>query len=343
LDESNQARTARIFINKGRRAVLEGDPQMSLTPASMPEGDPQTGSVPSTFASSTPLWAVLVLAVVSVAGMGGLYYHARGLSSQIDQVNGELRKAQEAQTSEAEALQQIAGRLDQADARDAELQGQVAQTQTRLGSAQSELQRTRQQTTQATQAAAELARQQKAAQEAAQQLASQLGQLQQEQVATKGNVGSLTTDVAGVRGDVKSTKDDLAATRSELQRVIGDLGVQSDLVAHNRTELEELKLRGERDYVEFNLRRSDRIQRVGSVRLELRRTDPKRQKYTVNLVVDDQTIEKKDKNVYEPVQFYLEGFRTPTEIVVNKIERDRITGYISSPKKKEDRPPMQRS
>jgi chromosome segregation ATPase len=276
--------------------------------------------------------------------MGGLYYHARGLSSQIAQVNGELRKALEAQTSHAEVLQQIAGRLDLADARDEELKGQVAQTQTRLGSAQSELQRTRQQTTQTT---AELARQQKAAQEAAQEaaqhLASQLGQLQQEQVATKGNVGSLTTDVAGVRGEVKSTKDDLAATRSELQRVIGDLGIQSDLVAHNRTELEELKLRGERDYVEFNLRWSDRIQRVGNVRLELKRTDPKRQKYTVNLVVDDQTIEKKDKNVYEPVQFYLEGFRAPTEIVVNKIERDRITGYISSPKKKEDRAPMQRS
>lgn len=320
---------------------------MSLTPASMPEGDPQTGSVPSTFARSAPLWAVLALAVVSVAGIGGLYYHARGLSSQIEQVNGELRKALEAQSSQGEVLQQIAGRLDQADARDTEIQGQVAQTQARLGSAQSELQRTRQQTTQTTQAAAELARQQKAAQEAAQeaaqQLASQLGQLQQEQVTTKGSVGSLTTDIAGVRGDVKSTKDDLAATRSELQRVIGDLGIQSDLVAHNRTELEELKLRGERDYVEFNLRRSDRIQRVGSVRLELKRTDPRRQKYTVNLVVDDKTVEKKDKNVYEPVQFYQEGFRAPTEIVVNKIERDRITGYISSPKKKEDRAPMQRS
>jgi len=302
-----------------------------------------TGGGETRTGSSAPLWAVLVLAIVSVAGMGGLYYHARGLSSQLDQVNGELRKAVEAQTSQGEVLQQIAGRLDLADARDSEIQGQVAQTQARLGSAQSELQRTRQQTTQTTLAAAELARQQREAQEAAQQLASQLGQLQQEQVTTKGSVGNLSTDIAGVRGDVKSTKDDLAATRSELQRVIGDLGVQSDLVAHNRTELDELKLRGERDYIEFNLRRSDRIQRVGNLRLELKRTDPKKQKYTVNLVVDDQTIEKKDKNVYEPVQFYQEGFRAPTEIVVNKIERDRITGYISSPKKKEDRAPIQRS
>ncbi|MGH9786825.1 MAG: hypothetical protein ACRD88_21865 [Terriglobia bacterium] len=244
---------------------------MSLTPASMPqsESDPLAGSVPSRSTSAAPLWAVLALAVVSVAGMGGLFYHARGLGSRLDQVNSDLQKAMAAQGTQGEILQQIADRLDQADSRDAELQGQVAQTQSRLGSAQSELQRTRQQTQQAN---AELARQQNAAQEAAQhalQLASQLGQLQQEQVATKGNVGSLSTDIAGVRGDVKSTKDDLAATRSELQRVIGDLGIQSDLVAHNRTELEELKLRGERDYVEFNLSKRDKVQRVGSFRLEL--------------------------------------------------------------------------
>ena len=290
--------------------------------------------------AAAPLWAVILLGVVSLAGWGGLFYYTQGLNDRLDQANSLNSDLQASLTAQGEMLEQITGRLDESAARDTELQGQVAQTQSRLGTTQSELQRARQQT------AAELARQQQLAQESAQQaqqLSSQLGQLQQEQVATKGNVGSLTTDVAGVRGEVKSTKDDLAATRSELQRVIGDLGVQSDLVAHNRTELDELKLRGERDYVEFNLRRSDRIQRVGNLRLELKRTDPKRQKYTLNLVVDDQTIEKKDKNVYEPVQFYQEGFRAPTEIVVNKIERDRIIGYISSPKKKEDRAPMRSS
>ena len=330
----------------GPRTVHGGVEPLSITPASMPqpESDPARGSSPpgpTNGAKSAPLWAVIALAAGSVAGMGGLYYYAHNLSTRLEQVNSELQESQSAQSARlGELLEQIAGRLDQADVRDKEIQGQVAQTQTRLGSTQSEIQRTRQQT------AAELARQQKEAQEAAQraqQLASQLGELQQEQVATKGNVGSLTTDVAGVRGEVKTTKDELAATRSQLQSVIGDLGVQSGLIAHNRTELEELKLRGERDYVEFDLTRKSRIQRVGSVRLELRRTDPKKQKYTVNLIVDDRTIEKKDKNVFEPVQFYQEGFRAPTEIVVSKIERDRIIGYVSSPKKKEDRAPLRSS
>jgi hypothetical protein len=82
------------------------------------------------------------------------------------------------------------------------------------------------------------------------------------------------------------------------------------------------------------------VQRFGAIQLELRRTDTKRQKYTVNLIVDDRRIEKKDKNVYEPVQFYQEGFRAPTEIVVNRIDKDRIVGYISFPKRKETRQPM---
>ena len=280
---------------------------------------------------------MIALAVVSLGGLGGMFYYAQSLNTRLDQVNASLQSALSAQ---GETLEKLGGRLDQGDTRATELQGQVAQTQNRLGMTQSEIQKARQ-------AAAELvARQQQQAQESAQQaqqLSSQLGQLQQEQVATKGNVGSLTTDVAGVKGEVKTTKDELAATRSELQRVIGDLGVQSDLVAHNRTELQELILRGEREYVEFDLRRSNRLQKIGNIRLELKRTDPKKQKYTVNLVVDDRTVEKKDKNVFEPVQFYQEGFRAPTEIVVNKIEKDRVVGYVSAPKKREDRAPMRSS
>ena len=287
--------------------------------------------------TAAPLWAVIALAVVSLGGLGGMFYYAQSLNTRLDQVNASLQSALSAQ---GETLEKLGGRLDQGDTRATELQGQVAQTQNRLGLTQSEIQKARQ-------AAAELvARQQQQAQESAQQaqqLSSQLGQLQQEQVATKGNVGSLTTDVAGVKGEVKTTKDELAATRSELQRVIGDLGVQSDLVAHNRTELQELILRGEREYVEFDLSKRSRLQKIGNIRLELKRTDPKKQKYTVNLVVDDRTVEKKDKNVFEPVQFYQEGFRAPTEIVVNKIEKDRVVGYVSAPKKREDRAPMRSS
>ena len=311
-----------------------------------PEAEPSRAdtSVSVDARTAAPMWAVIALAVVSVAGLGGSFYYANGLNNRLDQMNADL---QASLNTQKEMLEQIGGRVEQGDARAAELQAQVGQTQDRLGITQSEIQRTRQQT------AAELEKQRQAAEQVAQQaaqqaqeaqqLASRLGELQQDHVATKGNLGSLTTDVAGVRGDVKSTQSELEATKSELKRVIGDLGVQSDLVAHNRTELEDLKARGDRDYVEFDLLKRNRIQRVGNVQLELKRTDTKRQKYTVNLIVDDRTIEKKDKNVFEPVQFYQEGFRAPTEIVVNRIDRDRIVGYISVPKKKETRQPMGKS
>ena len=284
--------------------------------------------------AAAPLWAVILLGVVSLAGWGGLFYYTQGLNDRLDQANSLNSDLQASLTAQGEMLEQITGRLDESAARDTELQGQVAQTQSRLGTTQSELQRARQQT------AAELVRQQQLAQESvqqAQQLSSQLGELQQEQVATKGNVGSLTTDVAGVRGDVKSTKDELAATRSELQRVIGDLGIQSDLVAHNRTELGELRELGAREYIEFDLAKAKNPARIGPVSIHLRKTDVKRQKYTVNLIADDRTIEKKDKTANEPVQFYQDGYRQPTEIVVNQIYKDRIVGYVSAPKQRESR------
>jgi hypothetical protein len=117
---------------------------------------------------------------------------------------------------------------------------------------------------------------------------------------------------------------------------MGDLGVQSGLIATNRQELEELKLRGERIYVEFDLRKTSQPQKYSdaSVALQLKKTDLKRQKYTINLISDDRTIEKKDKNTNEPVQFYQQGYRIPSEIVVNQIYKDRIVGYISVPKVK---------
>jgi hypothetical protein len=185
------------------------------------------------------------------------------------------------------------------------------------------LQRTRQIT-------AQLAQQQR---QSAEVLSSQLGQLQLEQETTKGTVGNISTDVTGVRQEVAQTKQDLASTRSELQRVVGDLGVQSDLVARNRTELAELRALGMRDYYEFDLRKTKQPQKVGDVSILLKKTDVKRQKFTFNLIADDRTIEKKDKTVNEPVQFYQDGSRQVAEIVINQIYKDRIVGYVSAPKK----------
>ena len=298
---------------------------MSITPSPVPrpEGEMGTETPPqppvSAGGGEPPRRSWTLLAVLFVACLGALGYYSYQLTNRLEEMQ---RKFDATATSQNEILQALHQRMEENDERYAELQGEFSVTKDRLGLTQNELQRARQ-------ISLELAQRQR---EAATQLASQINQLSQEQTATKGTVGSLTTDVAGVRSEVETTKEDLESTRSELQRVIGDLGVQSDLIAHNRTELADLRLRGERDYFEFDLQKRSRIQRIGGIALELKKTDVKRQKYTINLIADDRTIEKKDKTTHEPVQFYRPGSRYPTEIVVNQIYKDRIVGYVSAPK-----------
>jgi chromosome segregation ATPase len=245
-----------------------------------------------------------------------------GFRHQMREIGNKLDTTISAQGT---TIQQLTHNVEQADA---DAQGKIRQTEERIAKAQAELQRTQRLSN-------VLAKQQKETEE---QLAGRLGQLQQEQTTTQGTVGSLATDFSGVKQEVSLTKEELASTRSELQRVIGDLGVQSDLIAHNHGELADLRQRGEREYLEFDLRKSKSPLRVGAVSLQLRKTDVKRQKYTLQLVADDRTIEKKDKTANEPVQFYQEGYRQPTEVVVNQIYRDRIVGYVSFPMRRESRP-----
>jgi hypothetical protein len=145
--------------------------------------------------------------------------------------------------------------------------------------------------------------------------------------------------LANLGGEVGKVKDDVAASRAaieeaqaRLQRAIGDLGEQSGLIARNAEELAALKRSGLRDYFEFDLAKAKRPSTVGPVAIRVTSADPKRHKFNMVLVVDDLAIEKKDKTLLEPVQFYRKGSRQLHELVVYGIQKDRITGYLSTPK-----------
>jgi chromosome segregation ATPase len=224
-------------------------------------------------------------------------------------------------------IEKLNQNLNKAKENFSDLQGQMTFTKDRLGVTQVELRK-------AQQGSAKVARQQ---QVAVTQLDGQLGALKQQQTETLGTVGTLSTDVAGVKTDLGSAKEQISSTRTDLQRVVGDLGVQSGLIARNGSELDELRRLGERDYYEFTLGKTKRPERVGNIAINLKKADAKRQRFTLNLIADDHAIEKKDKTLNEPVQFYMDGYRQPTEIVVNQINKDRIQGYLSVPKKKEGR------
>jgi chromosome segregation ATPase len=144
------------------------------------------------------------------------------------------------------------------------------------------------------------------------------------------------TDVSGevtnVKTEVASTKSELEKTIADLKSVRGDLGVQSGLIATNAQELAALRTLGERNYFEFNLAKTKQPQRIGDISVVLKKTDPKRSKYSIEVLADDKKVEKKDKTANEPVQFYVAKARLPYEIVVNEVQKDRITGYLASPK-----------
>lgn len=169
--------------------------------------------------------------------------------------------------------------------------------------------------------------------------AVEASKLARQQEATAQQVGAVQTDVAGVKTDVTgvktdvaNTQADLSNTKTQLTRVVGDQGVMSGLIATNHDQLMELKRRGERNYYEFTLTKGGGAQNVGTIKLQLKKVDTKHSKFTMDVSSDDKTIQKKDKNLDEPVQFY--SGKTPQlfEIVVNNMSKNQVSGYLSTPK-----------
>jgi chromosome segregation ATPase len=174
--------------------------------------------------------------------------------------------------------------------------------------------------------AAELRRQQEAAE-------ARIAEEQKQQITeVNGEVLGVKNDVTGVKGDVASAKSDLEATKAKLQSTIGDLGLQSGLIANTRSDLETLKHKGDRNYYEFTLVKGAQAQSISTVRLQLKKTDPKRGKFTLNVTSDDKTIEKKDKNISEPIQFYTGRDHMLYELVIWTVEKNQATGYLTTPK-----------
>jgi hypothetical protein len=140
-----------------------------------------------------------------------------------------------------------------------------------------------------------------------------------------------TTKINGVSGEVQVVRTDLDATRADLAKSKDELGT---LIAHNSTELNELRRRGERNYIEFDISKAKQSQKVGDVLVQLKRTDVKKQKFDVVINADDTSILKKDRTANEPVTFMVGSDRLRYEFVVNYVDRDRIRGYMSTPKDK---------
>jgi len=166
------------------------------------------------------------------------------------------------------------------------------------------------------------------------QVQSEITDVQQQATTANAKIGEVSGDVTAVKTDLGSTKAELEKTVANLTKVQGDLGVTSGYVATNGKELDALKRLGERNYFEFTLLRKDKQpKRVGDISLKLKSADKKKNKFTLEVLADDKTVEKKDKGIHEPLQFYVaKGGKQPYELVVNEIGKDQITGYLATPK-----------
>jgi hypothetical protein len=145
-------------------------------------------------------------------------------------------------------------------------------------------------------------------------------------------VSNVQTDVGGVKKDVVTTQKELSSTEQQLHAVVGDLGVQSGLIATNSEQLNYLKHLGDRDYFQFTVHRGESPTSISIVKLQLKKADVKHSRYTLVIYSDDKRIEKKNRDLDEPLQFYTGKTPMLFEVVVNQISKNQVSGYLSAPK-----------
>jgi hypothetical protein len=248
--------------------------------------------------------AVGILIAVAVINLGLVIYGWQKLSESLGK--------------HTDQLDLLTRRLDASDERYAQLKAQFQVTGERLGMTQQELERSRQ-------LAASIQKQQK---EAVQQLNSAIQQkasnAELNQLATDSNskIGNLSGDLAGTKKDLQATKDALLGTKGEL----------SGAIARTHDELVELAHRTDRDYFEFDIHRKHDRRKVGTMTVELLGTNVKKNLFTVSLFFDDKSTVRKNESIDSPVFFYMQGASSALELVVNKVAKDTIAGYVSAPK-----------
>jgi len=259
----------------------------------------------STTQAATPRWVGLAIAALGATSLLGI-----GIGwSALNQGKQTEQSVQASVKQQNEALMQ---RMAKTDDENQQLQSDLKVVTNKLNVTQEELDRARKMT--------------KSSVVAYNKKLSEVNT----QLGTKANI----EDVNKLSGDVTGVKNDLDETKGKLERSNGDMGVMSGLIARNHDDLEELKRKGDRNYYEFTVQKSKTPQRVGPVQMSLNKTDLKKSKYTMTVLADDKSIEKKDKTAGEPVQFYVKGAQhyAPYEIVVFDVGKNQITGYLSTPK-----------
>jgi F0F1-type ATP synthase membrane subunit b/b' len=264
----------------------------------------ETDNAPRTYSGAF----MAVVAIALLAAIGGLIWCAV-LGSRLSSAQAELADAKQQNTQLAASLREINARLQVATD---ELGKSVGLTQKELD----------------TRAQAIIHQEQVDSQ----RLANAQQQTAQQVSAVSNEVSSVKTDVGGVKTDLGKTQSDLATAISQLQSVRGDLSSTNSVIARNHDELVLLEHKGDRTYYEFSLVKGQK-KPVGTISMELKKVDPKKNIFTLEITSDDKLVTKKDKGINEPLQFYSGKDPALFEVVVNTINsKNQVSGYLSVPK-----------
>jgi len=261
-----------------------------------------------------PRWLIPAIVLVALLAAIGVGVGWRGLSYAQDSrqtLNNDIQTVKTAYAKDVDSLQQ---RLAQNEKTNADLMGDLSVVTKKLQITQAQLKKARQE-----------------AQDEAQQVrddsAKQIADMGTEvngQLATKAS----NDDVKKVDGQVTVVRNDLDSTKKDLQMARSEMGT---LIAKNHDDIETLRRLGERDYVEFTVAAKNTPQKVGDITIELKGTDPKKNQCNLALIVDDKRTEKRNRGVNEPIFFYEHGSHRPTEVVINQVEKNKISRYLSTP------------
>ena len=261
--------------------------------------------------TESPAWTLPAIIVLGLLAIGGLAF-GWNASSKLDatqqSVAAQLKTTQQAVQQDMSSLKD---RLAQDEKANTDIQGDLKVVTGKLKITQGQLKKAREE-------AAKL-------NDATTQKLSALDTSVHSELATKAtsdDVKVVDTKVVGVKTDLDATREDLKMARSEM----------GTLIARNHDEIDQLRRLGERDYVEFTIVGRNKPEKVGNVTVELKGVNEKRNQFSAAVTIEDRRFDKRNRAMNEPIFFYLSGTHIPEEIVVNKVGKNTISGYLSIPK-----------
>jgi chromosome segregation ATPase len=261
--------------------------------------------------SSWQLPAIVVLGVVALGGLGLAWSNSTKMDATKVAVADQLKTAQQSVQQDMSGLKD---RIAADEKANTDLQGDLKVITDKLKITQGQLKKARTEAAQLSTTAAETK--------------DKLTALDTS-VHTELSTKATSDDVKNVDTRVTQVNTDLNKTISDLNMARSDLGT---LIARNHDEIDLLRRKGERDYVEFSIAGKNQPQKVGNMTVELKGTNDKKNRANLVVTVEDKRYEDKNRSMNQPLIFYIGGSHQPEELVINRVGKNQISGYISVPK-----------